>query len=78
MAVYSDLLKEFRRDRKLTQKDVGAYFGMSGPMYSLYENGKRRMTLDMLCDLADLFNTSTDYLLGRTDRIEPYPKRSRA
>ena len=53
---------------------VGAYFGISGPMYCLYENGDRRMRLEMLCALADLFGTSTDYLLGRTRNSKPYPK----
>lgn len=72
MAVYSDLLKELRRDKGLCQADVGAYFGISGPMYCLYENGDRRMRLEMLCALADLFGTSTDYLLGRTRNSKPY------
>lgn len=54
MAVYSDLLKELRRDKGLCQAEVGAYFGISGPMYCLYENGDRRMRLEMLCALADL------------------------
>ena len=74
MVVYSDLLKELRRDKGLCQAEVGAYFGISGPMYCLYENGDRRMRLEMLCALADLFGTSTDYLLGRTRNSKPYPK----
>lgn len=67
-------LKELRRDKGLCQAEVGAYFGISGPMYCLYENGDRRMRLEMLCALADLFGTSTDYLLGRTRNSKPYPK----
>ena len=77
MAVYSDLLKELRRDKKLTQKQIGAYFGISGPTFSLYENGHRRMSIDMLSQLADILGTSTDYLLGRTDESNPYPKSKR-
>lgn len=75
MAIYSDLLKELRRDKGLTQKDVGKCFGISGAMYSLYENGHRRMTIEMLSTLADLLDTSTDYLLGRTEESKPYSKR---
>ena len=77
MAVYSELLKELRKDQGLTQKAIGAMFGIAGATYSLYENGHRRMTIEMLCKLADILNTSTDYLLGRTDRSTPYPRSKR-
>lgn len=77
MAVYSDVIKELRGDKKLTQKQVGAYFGISGPTFSLYENGHRRMSIDMLSQLADILGTSTDYLLGRTDNPNPYPQSKR-
>lgn len=77
MAVYSDLLKELRKDKHLTQKEIGEFFGISGPTYSLYENGHRRMSIEMLSDLADILGTSTDYLLGRTDIAAPYPKRKK-
>lgn len=73
MGVQSDILKELRKDKGLTQKAVGAYFGISGVTYSLYETGKRRMQIDMLCKLADLLETSTDYILGRTTIPKPYP-----
>lgn len=77
MAVYSDLLKELRKDKHLTQKMIGEFFNMSGPTYSMYENGRRRMSVQMLSDLADILGTSTDYLLGRTDNPVPYPKRKK-
>lgn len=72
MGIYSDVLKELRRDKNLTQKDMGMYFGISATTYCLYENGNRKMSPDMLCDLASILGTSTDYLLGRTDCSEPY------
>lgn len=75
MAIYTDLLKELRKDKGITQKDMGDYFGISQTLYSFYESGKREMKLDMLCELADILNTSTDYILGRTDNQKPYPKR---
>ena len=73
MAVYSELLKELRKDHGLTQKAIGAQFGIAGATYSLYENGHRRMSIEMLCKLEDILETSKYYLLGRTDRSTPYP-----
>jgi len=75
MRIQTDILKELRRDKRLTQEDIANHFGISNVMYSLYETGKRRMSLDMLCDLADILDTSTDYILGRTD--DPRPPRPR-
>ena len=74
--IYSDILKELRRDRKLTQKDMGDLMGISQTTYCDYENGMRRMPLAMLSFLADTLDTSTDYILGRTTEMRPYPKRT--
>lgn len=68
-------MKELRKDRNLTQEDIGRHFGISGAMYCMYENGNRRMSVKMLYKLADIFETSTDYLLGRTDNPVPYVPR---
>ena len=74
--MYSDILKELRKDKKLTQRDMGKLMGISQASYCGYENGVRRMPLAMLCFLADVLDTSTDYSLGRTEEIRPYPKRT--
>ena len=42
--------------------------------YSSYENGVRNMPIEILSKIADIFNTSTDYLIGRTDVKKPYPQ----
>ena len=73
--IYSDILKELRRDRHLTQADMGAMMGISQASYCDYENGVRRIPMEMLCFLADVLDTSTDYILGRTCEARPYPKR---
>ena len=78
MPMYSDILKELRRDRHITQRQMGDLLGISQSSYSDYENGLRNMPLTMLDFLADVLGTSTDYVLGRTDVIEPYPKRNRS
>ena len=41
--------------------------------YSYYESGKRDIPTDVLIRLAKLYQVSTDYLLGLTDRRQPYP-----
>ena len=74
--MYSDILKELRRDRHITQRQMGDLLDISQSSYSDYENGLRNMPLTMLDFLADVLGTSTDYILGRTDVIEPYPKRN--
>ena len=52
MGIPSDIVKELRKDKNLTQSDVARYFGISAPLYCMYETGTRKMSLDMLCALA--------------------------
>ncbi|MBQ4603827.1 MAG: helix-turn-helix transcriptional regulator [Clostridia bacterium] len=75
MAVYTDILKELRKDKNLTQGDMAKFFNIRQSMYSMYESGRRTMKIEMLCKLADILDTSTDYILGRTSEQKPYPKR---
>lgn len=77
MFMYSYILKELRRDKKISQKQMGKRLGMSQSTYCDYENGVRKMPLPMLSLLADELGTSTDYILGRTDVEKPYPPRKK-
>lgn len=73
-----DRIRNMREDRDLYQKDLAAYLQCSQVCYSHYEIGKRDIPTDVLIKLADFYNTSIDYLLGRTDEKKPYPgKRSK-
>ncbi|MGN1420476.1 MAG: helix-turn-helix domain-containing protein [Eubacterium sp.] len=63
-------LKDLREDADVLQKDVAEFLQCSQVCYSRYENGNRDIPLDTLCRLADFFDTSTDYILGRTDNSE--------
>lgn len=67
-------LRDLREDRDLKQKDLAEYLQCSQVSYSYYEIGKRDIPTDVLCRLADFYQTSIDYLLGRTDEIRPYTK----
>lgn len=60
-------IKELRKEKSITMKRLGEIIGVSEGAVSQYENGKRQPDYDILKKIADYFNVSTDYLLGRTD-----------
>lgn len=63
-------LKNIREDADIRQKTLAEYLGVSQNTYSQYENGIISVTPEVLIKLADYFDVSIDYLLGRTnDRI---------
>ena len=68
-------LKDIREDRDITQKEIADYLHIKQNTYSQYENGQRGLPVEMLIKIARYFHTSTDYILGLTDEIAPYPKR---
>ena len=67
-------LKDIREDRDIKQKELADYLHIKQNTYSQYENEQRGLPIDILIRLADYFNTSTDYILGRTNEKKPYPK----
>ena len=66
-------LRDLREDRDLSQTQVAKMLGMSQTGYSQYETGENDIPVAILEKLADLYHTSVDYLLGRTDQRKPYP-----
>jgi transcriptional regulator with XRE-family HTH domain len=58
-------LRELRDEYKMTQQEVANRLRLTRDAYSLYELGKRQMNYETLCLLADIYNVSIDYLLGR-------------
>ena len=71
---YYRRIRELREDHDLTQAAASRHLGMKQPQYFRYEQGYRDIPSDILIQLADLYETSTDYILGRTDDPSP-PKR---
>ena len=61
-------IKGLREDSDIKQKELADYLGISQRTYSHYENGTRKLPLDILIALAEYYGCSTDYLLGRTER----------
>lgn len=71
---YYKRLRDMREDADLTQRQLAERLGMSQPQYNRYEQGYRDLPTDILIRLADMYDTTTDFLLGRTDDPSP-PKR---
>ena len=60
-------LKELREEKNITQVRMGIELRVSQETISGYEIGKAMPPADMLVKLADILDTSVDYILGRTD-----------
>ena len=61
-------IRDLREDHNLTQADVAKYLHVKQNTYSQYENGLRQLPLSHLIALAKFYQTSTDYILGLTDK----------
>ena len=66
-------LRDLREDHDKSQKAIAEYLNMHRSVYRRYESGERETPAWVLDKLADYYHVSTDYLLGRTGRPEPYP-----
>ena len=60
-------IKDIRVRRNLTQADVANALGVSSVVYCRYETGARQPSIDMLVQMANIFDVTVDYLLGRQD-----------
>lgn len=68
---YYKRIRELREDHDMTQRQVAAILNMPQPQYYRYEQGYRDVPTDILIALADLYETSTDYILERTKDPKP-------
>lgn len=67
-------LRDLREDRDMSQAAMAKLLKCSQQTYSRYESHTTEIPLESLIFLAEYYDTSTDYLLGITDQIKPYPK----
>ena len=67
-------IRNLREDKDWTQTKVAEHLKCSQRIYSNYECGDVDIPTYVLIKLADLHNTTIDYLLGRTDVKDPLPK----
>ena len=63
-------IQDLRTDADLSQKQLSEILHISQRSYSHYETGSRNIPVEMLIRLANYYDISVDYLLGRTDKKE--------
>ena len=66
MAKFNDILAELRGDSQILQQEIADLLNVSPGTISNYETGKHMPSLDAVVRLADYFDVTTDYMLGRT------------
>ncbi|WP_294857135.1 helix-turn-helix domain-containing protein [Oscillibacter sp.] len=59
-------IRSLREDADLTQESVGKAVNIPQRTYAYYESGQRMVPPHVLCSLADFYDVSVDYILGRT------------
>lgn len=62
---YFEKIKTLRINQDMTQKDIADFLQMTVNAYQKYEYGKREPNMETFIALADFFNVSLDYLVGR-------------
>lgn len=67
-------IRDIREDHNLRQEDIAQLLHVSQATYSRYEKEDIDIPHKALSVLADFYQTSVDYLLGRTNQKKPYPK----
>ena len=68
---YYRRIRELREDHDLTQRKIAAILNMTQTQYFRYEQGYRDIPTDILIALAQMYHTSTDYILGLTNNPAP-------
>ncbi|MCL2852024.1 MAG: helix-turn-helix domain-containing protein [Defluviitaleaceae bacterium] len=72
-----DTIKDLREDSDTKQETLAKILNVKQTTYSKYELGKINIPVEALIKLADFYNTSIDYIVGRTDCRQPYPRKKR-
>lgn len=68
MASLPERIKELRKAANLTQQELGALFGVAKNTVSQYESGRSTPNDEIKIAMANYFNVSMDYLMGKTDQ----------
>ena len=63
-------IQDLRTDADMSQKQLSEILHISQRSYSHYETGSRNIPVEMLIGLANYYDISVDYLVGRTDKKE--------
>lgn len=65
---YYKRLRDLREDSNYTQKQISELLYTTQPQYYRYESGQRDLPCELLVMLAKIYNVSTDYILGLSDK----------
>ena len=65
--LFGERLKSLRKERKVSQKELAEYLGISVRGYQFYESEDNEPNIKTLTALADFYNVTIDYLVGRSD-----------
>lgn len=64
---FKNILKKLRKEYGLSQEELSKRVGVARSSVANYENGQNFPNMDILLKLSDVFNCTTDYLLGKTN-----------
>lgn len=67
--MFQERLKQLRKDRKVTQVQLAAHLGYYHSAVVKWESGQCEPSYDILIKIADYFDVTLDYLLGRTEPL---------
>jgi len=70
-------IQDLRIDRDKTQEEIGELLDLHREVYGRYERGNVEIPVWAVLKLADYYDVSTDYILGRTDDPKPYAQARR-
>lgn len=70
MVFFADRLHQLRTEKEISVESMAANLNCTPRTYNDYENGHLYPHPMNLCDIADFFDVSLDYLMGRTDKRE--------
>lgn len=69
---FATRLRDLREEASKTQKEIASFLNIHQTTLSKYEKGTIDIPTEILCALADYYQTSTDFILMRTDERKPY------
>jgi transcriptional regulator with XRE-family HTH domain len=68
MELFPERLKALRQEKNITQRAIANHLNITDTAYGFYEQGKNYPNMDILIKLADYFEVTLDYLVGRSEK----------
>ena len=73
MTIFSDRLAQLRKSKGVTQKALAEKLGVNTRTVQFYESGDKRPEIEGIVKIAEIFNVSVDYLVGKTEAMNIRP-----